>query len=60
MITASETRILQPGIIRTTITTDTADVSSNYLLSLTLLTDIGRTFKFFGLLKVRKITAPAA
>lgn len=60
MVTEDETRVLHPGMIRTSIVTDASDVSSNYLLTLTLLTDTGRTFKFYGLLKVREINAPAA
>ena len=60
MVTASETRILSPGIIRGTIVTDANTVSSNFLVPLSLLTDNGRILKFFGLLKVRKISAPAS
>jgi hypothetical protein len=60
MITANATRVLQPGILRTTVSTLSSDTSANYLLSLTLTTDIGRVLKFYALLKVRAITAPAA
>lgn len=60
MVTESATRVLDPGIIRATIVTDANTVKSNFLVTLSLITDAGRVLKFFALLKVRKITAPTA
>jgi len=60
LLNESETRVMHPGFIRTTIRHITNDQSSNYMVTLTVTTTSGRTLTFPALVKVRTFTAPAA
>lgn len=60
LLVESETRIMHPGFVRTTIKAISGDVSSNYMVTLTVTTTAGRTLAFPALVKLRTFTAPAA
>jgi hypothetical protein len=60
MTVEAENRIFHPGLVRCTIKTVSAHVNDNYLLTLKLITDLGRIYEFYTTLKVRKISAPTA
>ena len=60
MTVEAENTVLHPGFIRVTIKTVAAHVADNYLLTLKVVTDLGRIFEFYATLKARKISAPTA
>jgi len=60
LITESETRVVHPGFIRTTITAISGDVSSNYMVTLQVITSTARKLNYHALVKLRTFTAPAA
>ena len=60
LVVESETRIMHPGFVRTTIKHISGEGNHNYMVTLTVTTTAGRTLSFPCLIKVRTFTAPAA
>ena len=60
LIIESETRVVHPGFIRTTIKHISGDVSSNYMVTLQVITSTARKLTYHALVKLRTFTAPAA
>ena len=60
LINESETRVMHPGFIRTTVTAITGDVSSNYMVTLQVITSNARKLNYHALIKLRTFTAPPA